>query len=160
MKNKTYYTIIQNFDQKDFEFRQFRDIVKPNELLVDFHSFVPSMGISSKVINTSLNYGFNIRERLSNGRPKSRFDFSRLESALEFTFKVNTALYNSINSRLDKSQKLNLRKILYSMPFVSEDKQQKYQHYLDTIATLQEVGASKPEFFDFHKYVQVDFLNH
>lgn len=73
---------------------------------------------------------------------------------------VNTALYNSINSRLDKAQKLNLRKILYSMPFVSEDKQQKYQHYLDTIATLQEVGASKPEFFDFHKYVQVDFLNH
>lgn len=159
MKNKTYYTIVQNFDQKDFELRQFRNIVKPNELLVDFHSFVPSMGISSKVIQAPLDYGFLISERLSDGRPKSRFDFSRLETALEFTFKVNTALYDGLNSRLDKAQKLNLRKAFYSLSFVSDDKQRKHQHYLNTIAKLQEVGASKPEFFDFHKYVQVEFLN-
>jgi hypothetical protein len=159
MKNKTYYTIVQNFDQKDFELRQFREIVKPNELLADFHSFVPSMGISSRVIDTRLDYGFIISECLSEGHQKSRFDFNRLESALEFTFKVNTALYDGLNSRLVKAQKLNLRKALYSMPFMSDDKQQKYQHYLDTIAKLQEVVASKPEFFDFHKYDEVEFLN-
>jgi hypothetical protein len=159
MTNKTYYTIVQNFDQKDFELRQFREIVKPNELLADFHSFVPSMGISSRVIDTQLDYGFIISECLFKGRQKSRFDFNRLESALEFAFKVNTALYDGLNSRLVKAQKLNLRKTLYSMPFISDDKQQKYQHYLDTIVKLQEVGASKPEFFDFHKYVEVEFLN-
>lgn len=159
---KTYFTIVQDFDAKDYELRQFRQIVQSNELLTDFHSFVPSMGVSSKLIQSPLDYGFIICERILDDRRQhnlGRFDFKRLETALEFSFKSNVSLYDGINSRLVKSRKLSLKKSLYSVAFMSESKQKKHQHYLETIAKLQEIGASKPEFFDFHKHVKVEFTD-
>lgn len=159
---KTYFTIVQDFDAKDYELRQFRNLVQSNELLIDFHSFVPSMGVSSKLIQTPLDYGFVICERILDVRRQhllGRFEFKRLETALEFSFKANVSLYDGLNSRLAKAKKLSLRKSLYSVAFMSEAKQKKYQHYLETIAKLQEIVASKPEFFDFHKHVKVEFTD-
>lgn len=159
---KTYFTIVQDFDAKDYELRQFRNLVQSNELLIDFHSFVPSMGVSSKLIQTPLDYGFVICERILDVRRQhllGRFEFKRLETALEFSFKANVSLYDGLNSRLAKAKKLSLRKSLYSVAFMSEAKQKKYQHYLETIAKIQEIGASKPEFFDFHKHVKVEFTD-
>lgn len=159
---KTYFTIVQDFDAKDYEFRQFRNLVQSNELLIDFHSFDPSMGVSSKVIQTPLDYGFVICERILDDRRKhilGRFDFKRLENALEFAFKANVSLYDGINSRLVKAKKFSLKKSLYSIPFISEDNQRKYQNYLETIANLQETVANKPDFFDFFRYVQVEFTD-
>lgn len=166
MKNKTYFTIVQNFDVKDLEMRRFRDVVQPNELLSAFHSFAPSMGVSGGLIQVPLDYGFVIQERISDGhkfnslgRPNylGRFDFNRLESALEFSYKANRTIYESINARLAKAKKLNLRKAFYSLSVLSKDKQQKHQHYLETITKLQEIGDSQPSFFDFHKHVHVEF---
>lgn len=162
MQNKTYFTIVQDFDAKEYELRQFRNLVQSNELLTAFHSFAPSMGVSSKLIQTPLDYGFVICERKFDDRRQSvmgRFDFKRLETALEFAFKSRNAIYENINARLGKAQQLNLRKALYSLPFVSNTKQEKHQNYLETISTLQEIATSKPEFFDFHKYVKVEFAD-
>lgn len=111
---KTYFTIVQDFDSKDYELRQFRNIVQSNELLTDFHSFAPSMGVSSKLIQTPLDYGFVICERILDVRRQhllGRFEFKRLEKALEFSFKANVSLYDGINSRLVKSQKTLAEKI-------------------------------------------------
>lgn len=166
MKNKTYFTIVQDLAVKDLEMRRFREIVQPNELLIAFHSFAPSMGVSGGLIHMPLDYGFIIQERLTDGsqfnilgRPiqLGRFDFKRLESALEFAYKANSSIYKSINARLEKAQKLNLRKTLYSLPFMSVDKQQKHQHYLETIEKLQEISSSQHDFFGFHRYVKVEF---
>lgn len=166
MKNKTYFTIVQDLDVKDIEMRRFRDVVQPNELLSAFHSFAPSMGVTGGLIQIPLNYGFIIQEKISDGqkfnslgRPNylGRFDFNRLESALEFSYKANKSIYESINARLAKAQKLNLRKAFYSLSLLSNEKQQKHQHYLETIAKLQEIADSKPSFFDFHKHVHVEF---
>jgi hypothetical protein len=166
MKNKTYFTIVQNLDLKDLEMRRFREVVQPNELLSAFHSFAPSMGVSSDLIQMPLDYGFIIQEKISDGhkfnslgRPNylGRFDFNRLESALEFSYKANRSIYDAINARLAKAQTLNLRKAFYSMAVLSKDKQQKHQHYLETIAKLQEIGDGQPSFFDFHKHVHVEF---
>lgn len=166
MKNKTYFTIVQDLAVKDLEMRRFREIVQPNELLTAFHSFAPSMGVSAGLIQIPLNYGFIIQEKISDGqkfnslgRPNylGRFDFNRLESALEFSYKANRSIYDGIKDRLAKAQKLNLRKAFYSMSVLSKEKQQKHQHYLETIAKLQEIGDSQPSFFDFHKHVHVEF---
>lgn len=149
---KTYFTIVQDFDSKDYELRQFRNIVQSNELLTDFHSFAPSMGVSSKLIQTPLDYGFVICERILDVRRQhllGRFEFKRLEKALEFSFKANVSLYDGINSRLVKSQKLSLRKSLYSVAFMSEAKQKKYQHYLETIAKLQKLEPASLIFLIF-----------
>lgn len=160
MKNKTYFTIVQNLDVKDIEMRRFREIVQPNELLTAFHSFAPSMGVSGGLIHMPLDYGFIICERKSDERRferLGRFDFNRLESALEFSYKANRSIYDSIKSRLEIAQKLSLRKSLYSIPFMPEAKQQKHQHYLETVAKLQEIVDSQPDFLGFHKHVHVEF---
>lgn len=166
MKNKTYFTIVQDLAVKDLEMRRFREIVQPNELLTAFHSFAPSMGVSCGLIHMPLDYGFIIQERITDGsqfnilgRPiqLGRFDFKRLESALEFSYKANSSIYESITARLAKAQKLNLRKSFYSMAVLSKDKQEKHQHYLETIAKLKEIVDNQPSFFDFHKNVHVDF---
>jgi len=166
MKNKTYFTIVQDLAVKDLEMRRFREIVQPNELLTAFHSFAPSMGVSGGLIHMPLDYGFIIQERITDGsqfnilgRPiqLGRFDFKRLESALEFSYKANKSIYDSINARLAIAQKLNLRKALYSMPFMPEAKQQKHQHYLETVTKLQEITDCQPDFLGFHKHVHVEF---
>lgn len=164
MKNKTYFTIVQDLDVKNLEMRRFRDIVQPNELLSAFHSFSPSMGVTGGLIQVPLDYGFIIQEKISEkfnslGRPNylGRFDFNRLESALEFSYKANKSIYEAINARLEKAQKLNLRKAFYSMSVLSTEKQQKHQHYLETIAKLQEIVDNQPDFLGFHKHVHVEF---